>query len=66
MFVLEDGSQPEPVYSGDIMELDLGNVQPSLAGPKRPHDRVNMTDMKKDFTTSLTNKTGFKGYELAP
>lgn len=47
------------------MELDLSTVQPSLAGPKRPHDRVNLSDMKTDFTTSLTNKVGFKGYGLA-
>jgi aconitate hydratase len=46
------------------MELDLGSVQPSLAGPKRPHDKVNLSDMKKDFTMSLTNKVGFKGYGL--
>lgn len=46
------------------MELDLSSVQPSLAGPKRPHDKVNLADMKTDFTTSLTNKVGFKGYGL--
>lgn len=46
------------------MNLDLGSVQPSLAGPKRPHDRVNLSDMKSDFTTCLTNKVGFKGYDL--
>jgi aconitate hydratase len=64
LFVKYDGSQSDPVYSGDVIELDLGSVQPSLAGPKRPHDRVNLSDMKSDFTTSLTNKVGFKGYGL--
>mmetsp|Transcript_3472 Transcript_3472/g.2475 ORF Transcript_3472/g.2475 Transcript_3472/m.2475 type:complete len:250 (+) Transcript_3472:868-1617(+) len=64
MFLKNDGSQPDPVYSGELMELDLASVQPSLSGPKRPHDRVNMVDMKKDFTMSLTNKVGFKGYGL--
>jgi aconitate hydratase len=48
------------------MELDLASVQPSLSGPKRPHDRVNLSDMKTDFTTSLSNKVGFKGYGLVP
>jgi aconitate hydratase len=48
------------------MELDLSSVLPSLSGPKRPHDRVNMKDMKTDFTATLTNKVGFKGYDLAP
>ena len=65
MFVTYDGSQAEPVYSGDVMNLDLGSVQASLAGPKRPHDRVNFKDMKKDFTTCLTNKVGFKGFGIA-
>ncbi len=46
------------------MELDLASVQPSLSGPKRPHDRVNLSNMKSDFTTALTNKVGFKGYGL--
>jgi aconitate hydratase len=64
MFVKHDGSQPDPVYSGDIMHLDLSSVQPSLSGPKRPHDRVNMSDLKKDFKTGLTAKVGFKGYGL--
>ncbi len=65
LFVKYDGTQADPVYSGDVMELNLDSVQPSLAGPKRPHDRVNLSDMKTDFTTSLTNKVGFKGYGLA-
>lgn len=64
MFVLHDGKQADPVYSGDIMHLDLGSVQPSLSGPKRPHDRVSFADMKTDFNTCLTNKPGFKGFGL--
>jgi len=64
MFVTHDGTQEEPVYSGDIMHLDLGSVQPSLSGPKRPHDRVSFADMKTDFNTCMTAKTGFKGFGL--
>jgi len=64
MFVKHDGSQPDPVYSGDIIDLDLGSIQPSLSGPKRPHDRVNMSNMQKDFRGGLTAKVGFKGYGL--
>lgn len=66
MFIKHDGSQADPVYSGETMELNLDSVLPSLSGPKRPHDRVNMKDMKKDFTECLTNKVGFKGYGLTP
>jgi aconitate hydratase len=57
-----DAKQPDPVFSGEVMHLDLGSVQPSLAGPKRPHDRVSFANMKKDFTTCMTNKVGFKGF----
>ena len=49
MYVKHDGSQPDPVFSGDIMHLDLASVEPSLSGPKRPHDRVTMSNLPKDF-----------------
>jgi aconitate hydratase len=43
---------PEPVYT-DTLELDLKNVEPSLAGPRRPQDRVPLKDSKKVFRESL-------------
>jgi aconitate hydratase len=64
MFVTYDGTQPDPSYSGEVMELDLASVEGSLSGPKRPHDRVNFKDMKSDFNTCMTNKVGFKGFGL--
>ncbi|MCI0680558.1 MAG: aconitate hydratase AcnA [Gemmataceae bacterium] len=45
---------PDPVYS-DTLELDLGKVVPSLAGPSRPQDRVALTDAKKSFLDALPN-----------
>lgn len=39
-----DGSQAEPNYSGEVMELDLATVVPCIAGPKRPHDRVPVSN----------------------
>ncbi|KAG8346227.1 aconitase [Trypanosoma vivax] len=48
-------------YSQDI-ELDLSTVEPSLAGPKRPHDHVPLKDMKCDFEACLKTKSGFKGF----
>jgi aconitate hydratase len=45
-------STPEARYT-DRMELDLGSVVPSLAGPKRPQDRVKLTDSKKGFSEAL-------------
>ncbi len=43
---------PEAVYS-DTLELDLSTVQPSLAGPKRPQDRILLGDMKSTFLEQL-------------
>ena len=47
-----DANSPDPVYS-DTLELDLATVVPSLAGPKRPQDRINLPDVKQNFLTSL-------------
>lgn len=46
------------------MELDLGSVVPSCSGPKRPHDRVPVSEMKTDFRSCLVNKVGFKGFGI--
>src|SRR5262249_3181879 len=42
----------EPTYS-QVVELDLGDVEPSLAGPRRPQDRVPLTEAKESFLGSL-------------
>src|SRR6056297_1230919 len=44
--------------------LDLSSIEPSLAGPKRPQDRVALRDMQKDFRSSLTAPVGAKGFGL--
>ncbi len=46
-------ASPDPIYS-DGLELDLATVVPSLAGPKRPQDRINLPDMKKAFLGLLS------------
>jgi aconitate hydratase A / 2-methylisocitrate dehydratase len=43
---------PEPEYS-DTLALDLSTVVPSLAGPKRPQDRINLPDVKRNFLDGL-------------
>jgi aconitate hydratase len=43
---------PDPVYA-DTVDLDLATVTPSMAGPKRPQDRVNLADVKKNFETAF-------------
>src|SRR4029078_12553621 len=52
----EPGS-PEPVFT-DTLELDLSTVVPSLAGPKRPQDRVALKDASSAFKTELTKGLG--------
>jgi aconitate hydratase len=47
-----DEHAEEPTYS-DLIELDLGEVVPSIAGPKRPQDRVALTDSKEAFREAL-------------
>jgi aconitate hydratase len=54
---------PEPSYS-DVLELDLTAVVPSLAGPKRPQDRVSIKDAKAAFIDALTAPMKDRGFEL--
>ncbi len=44
----------DPLYT-DLLELDLGTVQPSLAGPSRPQDRVALRDVPRSFADALPN-----------
>jgi aconitate hydratase len=55
---------PDPVFS-DTLELDLASVEPSLAGPKRPHDRVALSQMKEAFRKALTAPVKDRGFGLA-
>jgi aconitase A len=50
--LFHSAATPEATYS-DTLELDLGKVVPSLAGPSRPQDRVPLTDVKKAFLAAL-------------
>jgi aconitate hydratase len=52
-----DTSTPDPVFS-DTVELDMSTVQPSIAGPKRPQDRVLLKDAASAFRTELTKSLG--------
>ncbi|XP_049822651.1 cytoplasmic aconitate hydratase-like isoform X1 [Aethina tumida] len=56
-------SEKEPVFSQNV-GLDLATVVSSVSGPKRPNDRVSVSDMKADFHQCLTNKVGFKGFAI--
>src|SRR5271165_2061245 len=45
-------TSPDPDYS-DTLSLELGKVVPSMAGPKRPQDRIDLPDVKKNFMSTL-------------
>jgi aconitate hydratase len=47
-----DAAAPEPVFS-DTLELDMGSIEPSLAGPKRPQDRVLLSHVDNEFNRDL-------------
>jgi len=55
---------PECVYS-DILELDLSTVEPAIAGPKRPQDRVLVKDVKETFRSALLGDIKARGYGLS-
>lgn len=63
MFLNYDETDAECEYN-EVIELDLSTVVATLAGPKRPHDAVPLSIMKKDFNECLTAPVGFKGYGL--
>ncbi|MDQ3758880.1 MAG: aconitate hydratase [Actinomycetota bacterium] len=50
--MFHDESSDDPTFS-DQIDLDLGSVEPSIAGPKRPQDRIALTDAKAAFLESL-------------
>jgi aconitate hydratase len=50
--MFHDSSTPDPVFS-DLLELDLGDVEPSIAGPKRPQDRVPLAEAKAAFLEAM-------------
>jgi aconitate hydratase len=65
----EKGS-PDPTFT-DTLDLDLGTVVPTLAGPRRPHDKVALTDVRKVFAKALPEmaaaaRSKAKGAAAAP
>ncbi|MFH0764894.1 MAG: aconitate hydratase AcnA [Calditrichota bacterium] len=56
---------PAPQFK-DVLELDLSTVEPSIAGPRRPHDRVNLPNQPSQWKLSLTNPTAQDGFGITP
>lgn len=55
--------QADPTFT-KVLTLDLSTVEPSLAGPKRPQDRINLSDVHTSFIDSLSAPAGNSGFGL--
>lgn len=55
--------QPDPEYT-QVIEVNLDELVPNLAGPKRPHDRIELTDMQEEFKKAITAPEGNQGFGL--
>ncbi|EDV25629.1 uncharacterized protein TRIADDRAFT_63287 [Trichoplax adhaerens] len=64
MFRNYSNPDEDPIFS-QVIELNLSDVVSCVSGPKRPHDRVSVSDMKADFQQCLDNKVGFKGFHIS-
>lgn len=62
-YLLRTPDAPDPAYE-EVLEVDLGSITPSLAGPKRPQDRVPLSDVKRSFYAALTAPASVNGYGL--
>ncbi len=61
--LLATPDRPVPQYS-KVLRLDLSTVEPSVAGPKRPQDRVPLRELKSAFKTALSAPVEKRGYGL--
>jgi aconitate hydratase len=66
MRLFKDYTATENIKFTDVLELNLNQVEPSVSGPKRPHDHIPLNKLKEDWTACTTAKNGFKGFGLAP
>ena len=60
---LEPGAYHEPLFT-DTLELDMDSVEPSLAGPKRPQDKVPLSRVDEEFVANFTKEYGHALAEL--
>lgn len=55
--------QPDPEYTEKV-EINLSELEPNLAGPKRPHDLIPLSKMQKEFNKAITAPVGNQGFGL--
>ena len=62
--MFREPGQPDPIFT-DTLELDLSTVLPSMAGPKRPQDRVLLKDIASSFKSDLTKGLGVPAADVS-
>ena len=62
--LFREDDTPDPTYAA-VLELDMSTVVPSLAGPKRPQDRVALSAMKESFQRDMRKPVKERGFEVA-
>jgi aconitate hydratase len=62
--LLRTSQSPDPDYSS-VVEFNLADVEPSIAGPKRPQDRIGLNQVKQEFLASLSRSKVERGYQLS-
>ena len=63
--IFRTDDSPDPEFT-TVLALDLSTVEPSLAGPKRPQDRVALRSMKQSFQEALVKPKTERGFALSP
>jgi len=63
--ILRTPDSPEPDYS-ETISLDLSTIEPCVSGPRRPHDRVSIRQLRESFMTSLTRNRSENGLGIEP
>ncbi|XP_070256724.1 iron-responsive element-binding protein 2 [Myotis yumanensis] len=64
LFRSDQGDSGEPEYS-QVIRINLNSIVATVSGPKRPQDRVAVTEMKSDFRACLSEKVGCRGFQIA-
>ncbi|HSM23597.1 MAG TPA: aconitate hydratase AcnA [Anaerolineaceae bacterium] len=59
--LFRESSQPAPQFS-EVLELDLHQIESSIAGPKRPQDRIELSKVKENFQTSMAKPKNQQGF----
>ncbi len=61
--LMKTAESPDPVFTR-VIDFNLGDVEASVAGPKRPQDRIGLGQVKTEFLKSLTRSKAERGYQL--